>query len=234
MESNGKQFLKIIIFPVTFVLLLWIIKFIELTFNLNLSWFGIYPRTWYGLAGIVTSPVIHANVYHTLSNTIPLLILGVIIFYFYKDIAFQVFFWVYFITGLWVWTAARPAYHIGASGLVYGFVCFLFFSGIIRKDTRLMALSLLVTFVYGSLIWGILPLEIGISWESHLLGSLAGFTTAFYFRKEGPVAKKFDWENEPEDAPEEEMEIKPAEKPFKYIYINSNKKDNTDDISNCG
>jgi membrane associated rhomboid family serine protease len=120
-------------------------------------------------------------------------------FYFYRPIAFSVFFWIYVMTGVWLWAAGREAYHIGASGLIYGFSSFLFFSGIFRKERTLMVLSLLVTFLYGGLVWGILPLSPQISWEAHLLGSLAGFITAFYFRKEGPQAKKYDWEEEKDE-----------------------------------
>ena len=109
-------------------------------------------------------------------------------------------------SGIWLWAAGREAYHIGASGLVYGFASFLFFSGIFRKERSLMVLSLLVVFLYGSLVWGIFPIHPEISWESHLLGSLAGIITAFYFRKEGPQEKKFEWEDEGEDNREWEME----------------------------
>ncbi len=129
---------------------------------------------------------------HLFSNTVPLLILGSVMFYFYRPIAFQVFFWVYLMTGIWVWVAARDAYHIGASGLVYGFLTFLFFSGVFRKDTRLLSISLFVAFLYGGTMYGILPITKGISWESHLMGSLAGLVTAYHFRKEGPIARKYD------------------------------------------
>jgi membrane associated rhomboid family serine protease len=106
---------------------------------------------------------------------------------------------VYFMTGIWVWVAGRDSYHIGASGVIYGFVAFLFFSGIFRKDTRLLALSLFVTFLYGGTVWGMLPLNNGISWESHLLGAIAGILTAYNFRKEGPQARKYDFGDDEEN-----------------------------------
>ena len=202
-------------FPFLFVAILWVIKFAEITFETKLTGFGLYPRTYSGLIGIFTFPLLHGDFYHLLSNSVPLLFLGSIIFYFYRGIAFQVFFWVYLMTGVWVWAAGRSSFHIGASGLVYGFVCFLFFSGVFRKNNRLLALSLLVVFVYGSLIWGVLPLRKGISWESHLMGSVAGLITAFYFRKEGPAAKKYEWEDEPEeDQLQEEHPVT-----IRYIYL---------------
>lgn len=182
-----------------FVLITWVVKIFEKVFDVSFIRFGIHPREFKGLVGIITAPLIHGDWKHLISNTLPLLILGWIIFYFYKGIAFQVFFWVYIMTGIWVWSAARDAYHIGASGLVYGFVCFLFFSGIIRKNIRLMALSMFVVFVYGSLVWGIFPLHTKFSWESHAFGSLAGIITAFYFRDEGPKPKVYDWGEEEND-----------------------------------
>ena len=200
MDKHEKnKIIRSILYPSLFVGLLWLIKLMEITFNLDLIRFGLYPRAWSGLIGIVTCPLIHASFSHLFSNSIPMLVLGTITFYFYRPIAFSVFFWVYLMSGIWLWAAGREAYHIGASGLVYGFVTFLFFSGIFRKERSLMVLSMLVVFLYGSLVWGIFPIQPQISWESHLLGSLAGIITAFYFRKEGPQAKKFEWNEDDED-----------------------------------
>jgi membrane associated rhomboid family serine protease len=195
-EKN--RIIRSILYPSLFVAQLWLVKFLEIIFNLDLIRFGLYPRAYSGLIGIITCPLIHSSFDHLFSNSIPLLVLGGITFYFYRPIAFSVFFWVYFMSGIWLWAAGREAYHVGASGLVYGFVTFLFFSGIFRKERTLLVLSMLVTFLYGSLVWGIFPIQPQISWESHLLGSLAGIITAYYFRKEGPQAKKFEW-NEDED-----------------------------------
>lgn len=197
-EAEKNRLTRSIVYPSLFVALLWAIKIFEIGLDLDIVSFGLYPRAYSGLIGIVTCPLIHSSFEHLFSNSIPLLILGGITFYFYRPIAFSVFFWVYLMGGVWLWAAGRPAYHIGASGLVYGFASFLFFSGIFRKERTSMALSLIVVFLYGSMVWGIFPLESRISWESHLLGSLAGFITAFYFRKEGPQSKKFEW-NEEED-----------------------------------
>ncbi len=199
MRNKTSKFFISVLYPVIFVMILWGIKLFEIADNTDLSWYGLYPRTIHGLLGILTAPLLHANFEHLISNTLPLLILGSIIFFFYRSIAFQVFFWVYLMTGLWVWAAARDAYHIGASGLIYGFVTFLFFSGIFRRDTRLMALSLFVVFLYGGTVWGIFPIQKGVSWESHMLGSLAGLITAFYFRKEGPLPRKYDFGDEEEE-----------------------------------
>ncbi len=221
MQTQRSKLFFSLFYPALFVALLWLILFYEQVSGNSLSEFGIYPRTVHGLIGIVTSPLLHANRDHLLSNTFPLLILGSVMFYFYRPIAFQVFFWVYLMTGVWVWAAARDAYHIGASGILYGFISFLFFSGIFRKDTRLMALSLFVVFLYGGTIWGILPLDPGISFESHLLGALAGLITAYNFKAEGPQAKVYDFGDEEENAKidvsgEQETEI-PFQQPTLHI-----------------
>ncbi len=190
-NTTSKLFFSIL-YPSLFLLILWGVKLFETVERVNLSWYGLYPRTIHGLFGIITSPLLHADFTHLLANSAPLLILGAIILYFYRPIAFQIFFWVYLMTGIWVWAIGRNAYHIGASGIIYGFITFLFFSGIFRKDTRFLALSMFIVFLYGGSVWGILPLKSGMSWESHLLGSLAGLITAYHFRKEGPPSRKYD------------------------------------------
>ncbi len=197
-NTTSKLFFSLF-YPSVFIITLWVVKLFEVIEHINLSWYGLYPRTVAGLMGVFTSPLLHADFPHLISNTLPLLILGPIVFYFYRSIAFSVFFWVYLMTGIWVWAAGRDVYHIGASGIVYGFITFLFFSGIFRKDTRLLSLSLFVTFLYGGTVWGILPFKNGISWESHMLGSLAGLITAYNFRKEGSPSKKYDFGDDEEN-----------------------------------
>ena len=192
MRNTTSKLFYSFLFPFLFVVILWGIKLFEVAEHVNLAWYGLYPRKAAGLIGIITAPLLHGDFPHLISNTLPLLVLGPIIFYFYRAIAFDVFFWVYLMTGVWVWAAGSANYHIGASGIVYGFITFLFFSGVFRKDTRLLALSLFVTFLYGGAVWGIFPFQKGISWESHMLGSLAGLITAYNFRKEGPPPRKYD------------------------------------------
>jgi len=199
MRNQTSKIFFSLFYPLLFVAILWGIRLFEEVTGVKLFWYGLYPRTIHGLIGIVTAPLIHGDFSHLMSNTLPLIILGSMMFYFYRPIAFQVFFWVYLMTGVWVWAAARDSYHIGASGILYGFLCFLFFSGIFRKNPALMALSLFVTVLYGSMVWGVFPIRSGVSWESHLLGSLAGIITAYNFRKEGPPPKKYDWGSDEEN-----------------------------------
>lgn len=195
------------VFPAFFVAALWAVKFIEDNYGFNFSNFGIYPRRITGLIGIITSPFIHDSYNHLINNSFPLLVLGTAIFYSYKDVRWKIFFWTYFMTNLWVWAAARNAWHIGASGLVYGFASFVFFSGIIRKNIKLMALSLLVVFLYGSMVWGIFPIDYRISFEAHLFGSIAGLLLAIYFRKEGPQREQYSWELEEEAEESVDMRV---------------------------
>ena len=176
------------------------------TTNIRLYHFGIYPLRFSGLRGILLSPLIHRDFSHLFSNTIPLFVLSWGIFYFYRTLAYRIFFFSYFLSGIWIWFGARQAYHIGASGLVYAFAAFVFLSGVLRKRTELMALAMVVVFLYGDLIWGIFPLvkNSDISYEAHFLGSLAGVILAIYYRHEGLQKKRINWEDdELEEEPEE-------------------------------
>jgi membrane associated rhomboid family serine protease len=215
-----KKLLLSMIIPGMFVILMWLIKIIEVLFELDFARYGIYPLTLSGLQGILFSPFIHADFNHLFNNSLPLFFLAVALFYFYSEVALKVFIWTYFLTGLLVWFAGREANHIGASGLIYGLASFLFFSGIIRRYFRLIALSLLIVFLYGSMVWGIFPdIYKNVSWESHMLGFFSGVVLAIWFRKEGPQKPKYEWmdeEEEPENNNEEgEDEIREAAEPEK-------------------
>ena len=211
-NPDKNKFLYSLLFPLLFIAILWIIEIIKEVYHLNfIENFGIIPLKASGLLGIIFSPLIHSGYPHLYSNTIPIIITGTILFYFYNEIAYQVFFLVYFLTGIWVWLFARDASHIGASGLVYGFVSFIFFSGIIRRNNQLMALSLLMVFLYGSSIWGIFPHffpQENISWESHLMGLIAGFILSVFFRKKGMQRIVYDWEFEEDDETDRESNLK--------------------------
>jgi membrane associated rhomboid family serine protease len=202
-----KKLLLNLIIPGVFVFSMWLIKILEVLFNADLSGFGIYPLTVRGLAGILFSPFIHADFGHLFNNSLPLFFLGVALFYFYSEVAIKVFGWTYLLTGLLVWVAGREAWHIGASGLVYGLASFLFFSGIIRRYFRLIALSLLIVFLYGSMVWGIFPGTYkNVSWESHMLGFFSGVVLAVSYRNKGPQAPVYEWMEEDETETEREGE----------------------------
>jgi membrane associated rhomboid family serine protease len=192
-----KKLLLSLIIPGIFVLLMWLVKAAELLFDLDLTSLGIYPRKIEGLPGIIFSPFIHSDLRHLFNNSLPLFLLSVALFFFYSEVALKVFTWTYLVTGLLVWLGGREAWHIGASGIVYGLASFLFFSGIIRRYFRLVALSLLVVFLYGEMVWGIFPdVYQNVSWESHMLGVFAGIVLAVLYRKEGPQMPVKVWEEE--------------------------------------
>jgi membrane associated rhomboid family serine protease len=180
--TKNKQASDSLLFPFLFVGILWIVKLVEVYQNADFGVYGNLPRSISGLKGIVLSPLIHGNYRHLISNSLPLLILGIITFNFYRKIAFEIFFWVYLISGICVWIVGEDAYHIGASGLVYGFASFLFFSGMFRKEITALILSILVAIVYGGIIWGIVPGEPGVSWQTHLYGAIAGGMCAYFYR----------------------------------------------------
>jgi membrane associated rhomboid family serine protease len=189
-----KKFFLSLLVPGILVFIMWLAKICELLFGLDLSFLGVYPLELKGLPGILFSPFIHENFKHLISNTFPLVLLGTGLFYFYSDVAFRVLGWIWLLTGVFVWFAAREAWHIGASGIVYGLASFLFFSGIIRRYFRLVALSLLVVFIYGSMIWGMVP-EVyrNVSWESHIMGFVSGILLAIIYRRQGPQEPVVEW-----------------------------------------
>jgi membrane associated rhomboid family serine protease len=196
MEKN--KLLTSVFYPLLFAGLLWLIHIAGLVFDWNLVVLGVYPLKISGLKGILFSPLIHSGFQHLISNTFPLIVLGTALFFFYKELGIKITVLSWLMSGIWVWVFARESYHIGASGIIYAWVGFLFVSGVIRGHPRLMAISLLVAFLYGSIIWGIFPLREQMSWEGHLMGLIAGIVLAMYFRKIGPQRKVYTWEMEEE------------------------------------
>ena len=182
----------------SFTALLWLIKISESVFGLDLVAFGVHPGRTDGLTGIVFAPLVHGSFSHLLANTAPLLILGTALLYGYPKSARIVIPAVYLGTGLGVWLFARDVYHIGASGLSFGFMFFVFTVGALRWDRRAIALSLVVFLLYGGMIWGILPTRQGISFESHFIGAMIGLLLAVLLRNLDPYTpeKKYSWEEE--------------------------------------
>ncbi|SFN98451.1 Membrane associated serine protease, rhomboid family [Bizionia echini] len=194
---------QVILVPVAFILLIWLVFWFEIRFGFDFTNYGIFPQKLFGLRGVIFSAFIHSGITHLYHNTIPLFVLTAALFYFYREMAWKILIFGILLSGLLTWSIGRPAYHIGASGLIYVLVSFLFFKGIIAKHFRLIALSLLVIFLYGSMIWYVLPIKDGVSWEGHLSGLLVGLVFAFLFKKHIPKPNKYQWEdphyNEDED-----------------------------------
>ena len=196
-ESKHFQFSNaVVIIPMVLVLLIWTVYLIEIRSGLNFNNYGILPRTLKGLRGIIFSPFIHGSAKHLFNNTVPLAVLSAALLYFYKKNAFTVIVFGVMVSGILTWLIGRESYHIGASGLIYVLASFIFFKGIFSSYYRLIALSLIVVFIYGSLLWYIFPVEEGISWEGHLAGFLTGLFLARVIKATIPKPKKYEWEKE--------------------------------------
>ena len=193
-KAEKKELLRILSFPLIFLFLMWITKIIECYFDASFISFGVYPQTLKGLRGILFSPFIHKDITHLFNNSYPILFLGGLLCGVYKKISLKIFTYLFFISGFWLWIIGRPSFHIGASGMIYALASFLFFSGVFRKNSKLAAVSLIIIFLYGSMIWGILPTKEPISWEGHLSGFVSGILLAFFYKGEGPQRKKYQWE----------------------------------------
>ncbi len=204
--TSKRKFYHSLVFPSLFLITIWLIKLYEITLNLSFSNLGVYPQKLSGLIGIIFSPLIHGSLNHIISNSFPVFILWVAIMYFYRGIGHRIVIYSWLLTGVFIWLIGRESYHIGASGLVYSFASFLFFSGAIRKDKTLLAIALAVAFMYGSMVWGLFPYDPKISFEAHAMGMLSGGIFAYFYRNEGPVTKKYSWELE-EEAEELENQL---------------------------
>lgn len=175
--------------PFRLVFLMWAVFAVEIFWGWQLKHFGIYPREIFGLIGIFTAPMLHGGFEHLLSNTIPLLFLGTVLFFFYSQIGGGVFFRAYFWTNVLVWIFGRSgSNHIGASGVVYGIAFFLIFFGIFRRDLTSIVISAVVVLMYGGVIYGVIPTDPRVSWESHLGGALVGIYTAIDYSSKKKVS----------------------------------------------
>jgi membrane associated rhomboid family serine protease len=212
-STHSRDLLKLAIrLAVGFVLLLSLIHLMNWGLDLDPWPFGLRPREWSGLVGIVTSPLVHSNFAHLFANAVPLATVGAAMLFLYPHSALRVLPSVYFGSGLFVWLFGRGAVHLGASGLVYGLVSYVFVAGVLRRDRRAVAASLLVVLMYGSLAWGVLPIEPGVSWETHLSAAVIGVLLALVLRKlDIPPRKRYVWEDQIADGDDDELTVADAE-----------------------
>lgn len=197
--SKNKHFQfsnTVLLVPLVGILSIWTVYWMEVKFGFNFNEYGIYPRRLSGLRGIVFGPFVHGSVEHLYNNTIPLAVLTSFLVYFYRNAAFKTLLLGILLSGALTWLIGRPSYHIGASGVIYVLASFIFFKGVIAKHFRLIALSLVVVFIYGSMIWYIFPVKDGISWEGHLSGFVTGLLLALTTKVQVPSVKKYEWELE--------------------------------------
>ena len=180
-----------------FAALLWAIQLLNFALDLDAAPFGVAPRTLAGLAGLLFAPLVHASFEHLIANTLPVVILGTAMLHLYPRATPIVLPAIWIGPGLAVWLFARGGIHLGASGLVYGLVAYVFFAGLIRRDRRAMAASMVVAFLYGASVWGILPFQRGQSWETHLAAAVIGTALAFALRHRDVAPRvRYDWEDE--------------------------------------
>lgn len=170
-------------FPISIILIMWVVHFVKIATDTDITHWGIFPRTISGAKGIIFSPFIHGDFSHLISNTIPMFVLGLIVFLFYRKVAVVSFILIYLLTGFSVWfLSSSMAFHIGASGVVYGLLSFVFWSGIFRRNMKAIVLALVVLVLYSGYFFGVLPDQEGVSWESHLFGAIIGIIIAFVFK----------------------------------------------------
>lgn len=201
MDKVAKDFISALRKPLIFLLVIWAIHIFRMFISPVKYRMGVFPREIDGLIGIITSPLAHSDFGHLISNSLPMLVLMTILFLFYKRIAWPSFISIYILTGVAVWLLARPVYHIGASGVVYGLVSFIFWLGIFRRNIKSIILSLVIVILYSGYFYGVLPNQEGISWESHLFGGVVGIIVAFIFRSmiERDEVVTDPWANESDD-----------------------------------
>jgi membrane associated rhomboid family serine protease len=198
-----------------FAIVLWLVKIVETVTGIETVQYGIHPGRIGGLVGILAAPFIHGSPEHLMANTLPIVILGTALLYGYPRAARIVIPVLFFGAGLGVWLFARESYHVGASGLTFGMMFFVFTIGALRWDRRAIGLALVVFFLYGGMVWGVFPSDPQISYESHLSGGLTGVALALLLRKldPPPPAKRYSWEDEPEHLIASDEETAETEQP---------------------
>ncbi len=181
--------MKRFLIPFIFVAIMWVVFALQ-AIGLDVNQFGIYPRHVSGMPGIVISPFLHGNLAHITSNSLPMLVLGIVLFIFYPRFANQILIFSTLIGGTLVWLFARSAIHIGASGLIFSLLGFILASGIFRKDFKSIIIAIIIFFVYGGVIWGVLPTNPQVSFEGHLFGFITGGFLAYLYRNKAAMKKK--------------------------------------------
>ena len=189
-----------VIIAITMVAVMCLLELLDRGLQLELFRYGVYPRSLSELPHILSAPLVHGSWYHLLSNSFTLLVLLTTLLTAYPRSALAALALIYIGSGVGVWLFARESFHYGASGLNHGMMFYIFASGILRRDRLSIALSMIVFFLYGSMIWSIFPQEPGISYESHFFGAATGVLGAFLFSRRDPLPEKkhYDWEGEAE------------------------------------
>lgn len=216
MKRDVQRIVLAAIIPLFLLFILYILKFLETGMDWDFTKLGVYPMEKRGVFGIFAHPLVHSSFKHLFANTIPFFFLSWCLFYSYRDIAPYIFFTIWIGCGVFTFLIGKPGWHIGASGIIYGLAFFLFFSGLLRKHVPLIAISLLITFLYGGLVWNMFPqfAKETTSWEGHLSGAITGTLCSIAFMKYGPqrpepFADEEDIDEKEEEASSEEETKQP-------------------------
>ena len=211
MNQDRKKFFGSLAIPALLVTLMWVVKVAEMAFSVDLTTWGVIPRTAEGLWGILTMPFLHADWEHLLTNTTAMLVLGTALYYCYPTLANRIMLISWLFSGALTWCIGRPGtIHVGASAVIYSLNLFLILSGFIRRNRMLIVISLIMVFLYGSFVWGMIPAfakafnenEKDISWEGHLSGAIVGTLLALIYRKKGPPKEEHHWDEDDDDTPD--------------------------------
>ena len=196
--QQGENFRKHLFWVLLVIFVIWSVEIAENLLGTSFSNWGLKPRSPMGLIGILTMPFLHGDLDHLWSNSFGLITLGLLMLHFYRRVALRVVILSTLCSGALVWLFARPSYHIGASAVIYALSGFLFTSGLLRRDRASLGALLIVSFLFGASVWGVLPLQMGISWEGHLFGALTGIALAFIYRNVDRPPSEEDEPDEPE------------------------------------
>ncbi len=212
MQEKQRTLKSVIQLVLGFVIFIWLVEAVEQFLRLDFGTFGVLPRTWESLSGILTMPLIHSDWGHLSANTGPLALMSGVILYLYQKVAWRAIAFIWIGAGALTWLFARPdAYHIGASGVIYGMAGFLVSYGILRREVKSIAIACIIVFLYGGMWYGMLPGDVGVSWEGHVAGAISGIVAAAAFKDIEP-RKTYDWD--------EEEEVEEVEDHFAdYVYL---------------
>ncbi|MEO8304544.1 MAG: rhomboid family intramembrane serine protease [Betaproteobacteria bacterium] len=209
-----------------FVALVWLIQLSNWALDLGPGELGVRPREWSGLLGVLVAPLMHGGFEHLLANTPPLVVLGATMLYLYPQSSTRVLPAVYVGPGIAVWLFGRSSLHLGASGLVYGLASYILIAGVIRRDRRAIAASLLVCFMYGTLVWGVFPIQSGVSWETHLAAAVIGVAMAIALRRlDIPPRRRYTWEDEDDGDDDAQDEETPPDRPKGEESVRTDRRD---------
>ena len=214
-----RRLLAAAVIPTFFMVLCWMMFAAERLLDVSFSQYGLMPREISHWFGVFTMPFLHASLSHIFSNSVSFIVLGTMLFYFYPEKALRVFLISYFFTGILTWIIGIGGIHIGASGMIYAFAAYIFTVGAQNGNIQNMALSLIVVFLYGSMVWGLYPQNTGISWEGHLAGAVTGLVCAFIY----PI-KKVVHDLDDEDDDDYDTTFEGSDIEIKYHYTSGKEK----------